>query len=61
MSQRGSKLTVLIGIVGRSVSFNFEMARLGIDFPPKKRAEIGLTYIYGIGRARSMSILVRRA
>jgi len=27
--------------------------------PPKKRAEIGLTYIYGIGRARSMSILVR--
>jgi small subunit ribosomal protein S13 len=31
----------------------------GIDLPPKKRAEIGLTYIYGIGRARSMSILVR--
>jgi small subunit ribosomal protein S13 len=36
------------------------MARIsGIDLPPKKRAEIGLTYIYGIGRARSMSILVR--
>jgi small subunit ribosomal protein S13 len=31
----------------------------GIDLPPKKRAEIGLTYIYGIGRARAMSILVR--
>jgi len=31
----------------------------GIDLPPKKRAEIGLTYIYGIGRARSMSILMR--
>jgi len=31
----------------------------GIDLPPKKRAEIGLTYIYGIGRARAMSILMR--
>jgi small subunit ribosomal protein S13 len=36
------------------------MARIaGIDLPPKKRAEIGLTDIYGIGRARSMSILMR--
>ena len=36
------------------------MARIsGVDLPPKKRAEIGLTYIYGIGRARSLSILVR--
>ena len=36
------------------------MARIaGIDLPPKKRAEIGLTYIYGIGRARAMSILMR--
>jgi small subunit ribosomal protein S13 len=36
------------------------MARIaGIDLPRTKRAEIGLTYIYGIGRARSMSILVR--
>jgi small subunit ribosomal protein S13 len=36
------------------------MARIaGIDLPPKKRAEIGLTYIYGIGRARSLSILYR--
>jgi small subunit ribosomal protein S13 len=36
------------------------MARIsGIDLPPKKRAEIGLTYNYGIGRARSMSILMR--
>ena len=36
------------------------MARIaGIDLPRMKRAEIGLTYIYGIGRARSMSILVR--
>jgi len=36
------------------------MARIaGIDLPRTKRAEIGLTYIFGIGRARSMSILVR--
>jgi small subunit ribosomal protein S13 len=36
------------------------MARIaGIDLPPSKRAEIGLTYIYGIGRARSLSILMR--
>jgi small subunit ribosomal protein S13 len=31
----------------------------GVDLPPKKRAEIGLTFIYGIGRTRSMSILMR--
>src|SRR5208337_1791791 len=36
------------------------MARIaGVDLPAKKRAEIGLTYIYGIGRARAMSILMR--
>jgi small subunit ribosomal protein S13 len=36
------------------------MARLaGVDLPPRKRIEIGLTYIYGIGRARSSSILHR--
>ncbi|HEV3277370.1 MAG TPA: 30S ribosomal protein S13 [Terriglobia bacterium] len=36
------------------------MARIaGVDLPRTKRAEIGLTYIYGIGRARAMSILVR--
>lgn len=34
------------------------MARIaGVDLPSHKRAEIGLTYIYGIGRARSNSIL----
>ena len=34
------------------------MARVaGVDLPPNKRTEIGLTYIYGIGRARSASIL----
>jgi small subunit ribosomal protein S13 len=36
------------------------MARLaGVDLPPMKQAVIGLTYIYGIGRARSLSILMR--
>jgi small subunit ribosomal protein S13 len=36
------------------------MARLaGVDLPPKKRAEIGLTYIYGIGRTRAKSLLYR--
>ena len=36
------------------------MARLaGVDLPPKTRAEIGLTYIYGIGRTRSKSLLHR--
>jgi small subunit ribosomal protein S13 len=34
------------------------MARVaGVDLPPHKRAEIGLTYIYGIGRSRATSIL----
>lgn len=31
----------------------------GVDLPARKRAEIGLTYIYGIGRARANSILYR--
>ncbi|MGO9272892.1 MAG: 30S ribosomal protein S13 [Terriglobia bacterium] len=36
------------------------MARIaGIDLPPKKRAAIGLTAIYGIGRARATSILMQ--
>ena len=36
------------------------MARIaGVDLPPSKRVEIGLTYIFGIGRSRSLSILER--
>ncbi len=36
------------------------MARIaGVDLPVQKRAEIALTYIYGIGRARANSILHR--
>ena len=34
------------------------MARIaGVDLPKNKRVEIGLTYIYGIGKAVSRSIL----
>jgi len=34
------------------------MARIaGVDLPRDKRVEIGLTYIYGIGRSRSNEIL----
>lgn len=36
------------------------MARIsGVDLPRKKRIEIGLTYIYGIGRSRSQMILTQ--
>ena len=36
------------------------MARIaGIDLPKKKRAEIGLTYITGIGRTSSLAILAK--
>lgn len=36
------------------------MARIaGVDLPKDKRGEIGLTYIYGIGRTRSREILSR--
>jgi small subunit ribosomal protein S13 len=36
------------------------MARIaGVDLPAKKRTEIGLTYIYGIGRTRSNSLCHR--
>jgi small subunit ribosomal protein S13 len=36
------------------------LARIaGVDLPRKKRIEIGMTYIYGIGRTASQSILSR--
>ncbi len=36
----------------------FEMARIaGVDLPKNKRVEIGLTYIYGIGRKSANVIL----
>lgn len=36
------------------------MARIaGVDLPREKRVEIGLTYIYGIGRSRANEILAK--
>jgi len=36
------------------------LARIaGIDLPKKKRSEVGLTYIYGLGRASSRAILAK--
>jgi len=36
------------------------MARIaGVDLPSKKRGEIGLTYIYGIGRSSATKILIK--
>ena len=36
------------------------MARIaGVDLPNGKRVEIGLTYIYGIGRSTARNILVK--
>jgi small subunit ribosomal protein S13 len=36
------------------------MARIsGIDLPKNKRGEIGLTYIYGIGRSKAQEILTK--
>ncbi len=36
------------------------MARIaGVDLPKRKRVEIGLTYIYGIGRTTSQKILTK--
>ncbi len=34
------------------------MARIsGVDLPRDKRVEVGLTYIYGVGRTRSLQVL----
>ena len=34
------------------------MARIeGVELPPNKRVEIGLTYVYGIGRTTSQKVL----
>ena len=34
------------------------MARIsGVDLPPSKRLDIGLTFIFGIGRARAVQLL----
>jgi small subunit ribosomal protein S13 len=42
----------------RSGLWRQHVARIaGVDLPVNKRVEIGLTYIYGIGRTRSNTIL----
>mgnify|MGYP001221537572 FL=1 len=34
------------------------MARVaGVDLPPNKRAQVGMTYIYGVGKSRATEIL----
>ena len=34
------------------------MARVaGVDLPPNKRAQSGLTYIYGVGKSRATAVL----
>ena len=36
------------------------MARIsGVDLPPSKRIDIGLTYVFGIGRARAIELLAK--
>jgi len=38
------------------------MARVaGVDLPPNKRAQVGLTYIYGVGKSRATAILSEAA
>lgn len=40
--------------------YNQNMARIaGIDLPRNKRGEIGLTYIFGIGRSTAQNILTQ--
>lgn len=37
---------------------NTRMARIaGVDLPRDKRVEIGLTYVFGIGRTRALTVL----
>src|SRR5262249_51804636 len=48
----------LIDAVNARCSCRRSMARIsGVDLPSNKRVEVGLTYIYGIGRSRANNIL----
>jgi small subunit ribosomal protein S13 len=50
----------MAGDMERKKMEEWKMARIaGIDLPRDKRVEIGLTYIYGIGRASSNKILAQ--
>jgi len=50
-----------LSVVSRSARLTFSernMARIaGVNLPDNKRVQIGLTYIFGIGRSRSTRIL----
>jgi small subunit ribosomal protein S13 len=47
-------------MTGQNLRRKTHMARIaGVDLPRDKRVEIGLTYIYGIGRATSNRILAQ--
>lgn len=42
----------------KSAIENDVMARIsGVDLPPNKRAQIGMTYIYGVGKSRATAVL----
>jgi small subunit ribosomal protein S13 len=50
----------VLGMKPDGGTWRFSMARIaGVDLPIRKRVKIGLTYIYGIGRPRSLTILAR--
>ncbi len=50
----------MAGDMERKKMEEWKMARIaGVDLPRDKRVEIGLTYIYGIGRASSNKILAQ--
>jgi small subunit ribosomal protein S13 len=49
---------VRVKLIFFNLNFELYMARIaGIDLPKNKRGEIGLTYIYGIGRSTAQYIL----
>jgi len=67
LPQSISLLLIMISCIGKITRDNhgtkwrnFNMARIaGVDLPREKRVEIGLTYIYGIGRVSSNKILAK--
>ena len=56
--KRKGKLYVICKKNPKLKKKRFHMARIvGVDLPKNKRGEIGLTYIYGIGRSTARKIL----
>jgi ribosomal protein S13 len=55
-----TKICKRLGFLQKTNVGGATMARIaGVDLPNEKRAEIGLTYIYGIGRATANEILAK--